>query len=263
MNQELEWKGTTGIVTGAGSGIGAATATLLVELGADVVGVDLNAAGLDATAAAAAAGSGTFRAVVGDVTDEGVQREALRVAAKDDRLDFLVNNAAVFLLAGLHATHEQWTRTLAVNLVAVAELTARAVPLLAASPRASVVNIASISAHIAQGDRWTYNSAKAGVLELTRCQALDLTPLRVNSVSPGWIWTEILDEASGGDRAKWEPVWGAYCPEGRCGEPREVAMGIEFLLSTRASFITGVDLPVDGGFLATSSEGPAVLALGK
>jgi len=192
-----------------------------------------------------------------------VQQQALAAAAPKGRLDFLVNNAAVFLLAGLHATHEQWTRTLAVNLVAVAEFTARSVPLLAKSPRASVVNIASISAHIAQADRWTYNSAKAGVVELTRCQALDLTPLRVNSVSPGWIWTEVLDEASGGDRAAWEPVWGGYCPEGRCGEPREVAMAVEFLLSPRASFITGVDLPVDGGYLATSSEGAAVLALGK
>jgi NAD(P)-dependent dehydrogenase (short-subunit alcohol dehydrogenase family) len=200
--------------------------------------------------------------VVGDVCDPQVRQTALE-AAPGARLDFLVNNAAVFLLAGLTATAEQWRRTVDVNLIAVAQFVADAMPYLSASPRAAVVNIASISAHVAQADRWTYNAAKSGVLELTRCQALDLTPVRVNSVSPGWIWTEVLDAASGGDREKWEAVWGAYCPEGRCGEPGEVAAAIEFLLSPRASFINGVDLPVDGGYLATSSEGPAVLALGK
>jgi NAD(P)-dependent dehydrogenase (short-subunit alcohol dehydrogenase family) len=263
MNETNEWAGTTAIVTGAGSGIGASTAALLALAGVTVVGVDLDENGLSKTAAMAEGAEGDFRPFVGDVCDEEVQLEALAVGSPAGHLDFLVNNAAVFLLAGVSATRFQWDRTLAVNLVAGAEFVSRAVPFLRKAPRPAVVNVASISAHVGQGDRWTYNSAKAGVIELTRCQALDLPDIRFNTVSPGWIWTETLERASEGDREKWEPIWGAYCPQNRCGEPIEVAEAIKFLLSRAASFITGADLPVDGGYLATSSEGPAVLQLGK
>ena len=76
----------------------------------------------------------------------------------------------------------------------------------------AIVNISSISAHIAQPNRWTYNAAKGAVNQLTRCMALDLAPygIRVNTLSPGWIWTREVDKACGGDRAKWGPVWGKY-----------------------------------------------------
>jgi NAD(P)-dependent dehydrogenase (short-subunit alcohol dehydrogenase family) len=154
-------------------------------------------------------------------------------------------------------------RTLEVNLVSVAEWTAEAAPFLSASQNGAVVNVASISAHVAQAGRWTYNSAKGGLVELTRCQALDLAPVRVNSVSPGWIWTEVLDQAADGDRETWEKVWGGYAPLLRCGEPEEVAFAIEFLLSDRAMFITGTDLAVDGGYLAVGPEGPRVLKVDR
>lgn len=258
-----EWSGLTGIVTGAGSGIGAATSALLVELGARVVGADLNPDGLDAVSSRLDGKSGVFDPVVGDICDDDTQDLLVRTAGLEGQIDFIVNNAAVFLLAGASATREQWARTLDVNLVAAARLVGRAVPFLRNSIAPAVVNIGSISAHRAQADRWTYNSAKAAIVELTRCQALDLAPIRFNSVSPGWIWTEVLELASEGNREKWESVWGAYCPTLRCGEPEEVASAIEFLLSSKASFITGADLPVDGGYLATSAEGPTVLELGK
>lgn len=253
------WEGRTGIVTGASSGIGAATAAYLSKLGAHVVGVSRT----DQSRTAAACTDGLFTAVRGDVSDGGTRDEAIAAATVDGRIDFLVNNAAVFMLAGADATREQWMRTLEVNLVSVAEWTAAASPFLLASPSPAVVNVASISAHVAQAGRWTYNSAKGGLIELTRCQALDLAPIRVNSVSPGWIWTEVLDEASGGDREKWEKVWGAYAPLLRCGEPDEVSFAIEFLLSRRASFVTGTDLVVDGGYLAAGPEGPSVLKLDR
>jgi len=197
-----------------------------------------------------------FSALVGDVTNSADRAKALiQGVGPDGALHMLVNNAAVFLLSGAGATAGEWERTLAVNLLAPAYLTAEAVQLLA-RVRGAVVNIASISGYIAQPNQWTYNSAKGGILELTRCQALDLAGLgiRVNSVSPGWIWTEASDRASGGERSRWETVWGAYCPLNRCGEPYEVAQAICFLLSDQASFITGADLAVDGGYLAMGPE---------
>src|SRR5690606_23111055 len=110
----------------------------------------------------------------------------------------------VFLLSGVDATDDDWRRTLDVNLLAPAQIVQRAVPALrGAASGAAVVNVASISAHVAQRDRWTYNAAKGGVLSLTRNQAVDLADdgIRVNSVSPGYVWTEVLDRGAGGDRA--------------------------------------------------------------
>jgi NAD(P)-dependent dehydrogenase (short-subunit alcohol dehydrogenase family) len=226
--------------------------------------VDLNEPALALVAARISDAGGMFHAVVGDIAEAEGREQAVRVAAGDeDRIDLLVNNAAVFLLAGATATREQWMRTLDVNLYAPAALVSASLIALSHSSRASVVNVASISAHVAQAGRWTYNAAKNGLIELTRCQALDLAPfgIRVNSVSPGWIWTETLDQAADGDRPAWEPVWGAYCPLQRCGEPDEVAEAIAFLGGPRASFITGTDLAVDGGYLAVGPEGASVLEL--
>jgi NAD(P)-dependent dehydrogenase (short-subunit alcohol dehydrogenase family) len=121
----------------------------------------------------------------------------------------------------------------------------------------AIVNVASISAHIAQPNRWTYNACKGAVVTLTKCQALDLSVdgIRVNTVSPGWIWTPEVLKAAGGDRKRWEPVWGRFHMLRRLGEPSEVAKAIVFLCSDDASFITGAELAVDGGYMAMGSEG--------
>jgi NAD(P)-dependent dehydrogenase (short-subunit alcohol dehydrogenase family) len=131
---------------------------------------------------------------------------------------------------------------------------------MAAGGGGSIVNVSSISAHIAQKDRWTYNSAKGAVAQLTRCQAMDLAPMgiRVNSVDPAWIWTNETDKAAnadGGGREKWDPIWGAFHLLRRMGLPVEVARPVLFLLSDEASFITGASLLVDGGYLAMGPEG--------
>jgi NAD(P)-dependent dehydrogenase (short-subunit alcohol dehydrogenase family) len=102
--------------------------------------------------------------------------------------------------------------------------------------------------------------SKGAVNQLTKCAALDLAPLkiRVNSVSPGWIWTREVDRAAqldGGGRIKWEPIWGQYHMLERCGESVEVARPVLFLLSDESSFITGTDLPVDGGYQSMGPEG--------
>lgn len=246
------------LVTGAASGIGAATVRQFLSEGAFVTGLDINGDGLDRQGRSFGEMANRYETVVGDIADAGTREVAVAVAAGDQsELDVLVNNAAVFLLAADQATDFEWNRTLAVNLVAPAQLVATAVEVMASAQRPAIVNVASISGHLSQSQRWTYNASKGGVLSLTRCQAHDLAArgIRVNSVSPGWVWTEVVDRGAGGDRAKWDPIWGASSILQRCAEPWEVAEVIAFLASDAASYITATDVLVDGGMVAMSPEG--------
>ena len=189
------------------------------------------------------------------MTKNGWVRRCPPSCRGSEKIDFLVNTAASFISAGLEATPAEWDRVLGVNVKGCAA----SVSIISRHmPRGSaIVNVGSISAHIAQANRWTYNATKAAIVEMTKCQALDLARrgVRVNAVSPGWIWTPEVSKAAGGDRARWEPIWGRYHILERLGEPEEVANAIIFLLSSSASFITATELMVDGGYLALSAEG--------
>jgi len=252
----------TALVTGGASGIGAATVRRFLKDGLNVVAVDSNRSALEGKAREI--NSNQLKIIAGDICDSQVREDAISIAMREfGALNIIVNNAAVFLLSGVDASVEQWQKTFEVNLLAGAQLVVQALPQLKISNSPSIVNVTSISAHRAQTGRWTYNSMKGALLELTKCQALDLAPygIRVNSVSPGWIWTETSDQAANGDRAKWEPIWGKYSMMDRCGEPAEVASAIAWLASPDASYVTGADLAVDGGYLALSPEGSDTLNL--
>jgi NAD(P)-dependent dehydrogenase (short-subunit alcohol dehydrogenase family) len=172
---------------------------------------------------------------------------------------YLVNCAATFLSKAEDATDADWDASLGVNVRGTAMMASAIVPLIRSAGGGAIVNVASISGYIAQPHRWTYNATKGAILELTRCQALDLAPdnIRVNSVSPGTIWTPELDRMASGDRAKWEPVFAPHHMLNRVGEPEEVAGVIRFLCSKEASFITGADVKVDGGYTAMGHDSPA------
>jgi NAD(P)-dependent dehydrogenase (short-subunit alcohol dehydrogenase family) len=179
------------------------------------------------------------------------------VAAEWSRVDYLVNSAVSFIGKGLDARTVDWERSLGVNVRGGANMVQSCYPHLKAAGGGAIVNIASISGHVAQPNRWTYNATKGAIISMTRCQALDLAPdnIRVNVVSPGWTWTPEVAKAADGDRAAWEPVWGRFSMLRRLGEPREIARAILFLCSEDASFITGAELAVDGGYMALGSEG--------
>jgi len=254
------FKGKVALVTGGASGIGRAIARELCREGAGVLILDRSASGQVVANEFTAEGYDALF-LQGDVSEPATGERAVHAAlAKWGRLNFLVNNAFSFISKGLDATPEDWDISLRVGPVAYAHLAQAAAPAMALAGGGAIVNISSISAFIAQPNRWTYNAAKGAVDNLTKCMALDLAPsnIRVNSISPGWIWTPEVNKAAeldGGGREKWEPIWGEYHMLRRCGEPREVAAAALFLLSDDASFITGADLAVDGGYMGLGPEG--------
>lgn len=248
---------STVAVTGGGSGIGEATARAFAASGAHVVLFDLDRLRLDTVAATLESVS----TVCGDVSS-WADCLALASAARESGrpLRALVNCAASFLAKGEDATPEDWDTSLGVNVKGTALVTSAVLETMRAAGSGAIVNVASVSAHIAQPHRWTYNATKGAIVALTRCQALDLARdgIRVNSVSPGTIWTPELDRMTQGDRASWGPVLGRQHMLNRVGEPAEVAQVIRFLCGPGASFITGADLLVDGGYVAMGHDGREV-----
>ena len=249
--------GKVALVTGGTNGIGHAIALELLREGAQVVVSGLPADADEGRRAFAAAGFSPL-IVAGDLAEEAFCRKLVQaVVEHHGRIDALVNNAFSFVAKGLDATREDFLRSFNVGPFGFALLTQLVSEPMKRQGGGAIVNVSSISAWIAQPHRWTYNMAKGAVAQLTRCAALDLAPhkIRVNSVSPGWIWTREVDKAAGGDRATYDPIWGQFHMLGRMGHPVEIAGPVLFLLSDDASFITGTDLPVDGGYNGLGPEG--------
>ena len=248
------------IVTGGASGIGAATVREFAVEGAAVAIFDINHA-LGESYASQLTAEGlrvSFYAV--NVAEADACREAAHdFAAKQPGggIQALVNCAVSFISKGLDVTTAEWDRSLGVNVRGCSNMVQACFEPMRTAGKGAIVNTASISGHIAQPNRWTYNASKGAILAMTRCQALDLAPykIRVNAVSPGWTWTPEVQKAANNDRDRWEPIWGRYHMLNRLAEPAEVARPILFLCSDDASFITGTELAVDGGYMGLGSEG--------
>ncbi|MGW4379094.1 SDR family NAD(P)-dependent oxidoreductase [Kitasatospora sp. NPDC004531] len=234
------------LVTGAGSGIGRATARAFAEQGARVLAVGRGAAALEETAE----GHPAVEVLTGDLAaDGGPQRIAAEAAERYGRLDVLVNNAAVVRSAPLgelrpRAVAEQ----VATNLVGPALLTAAALPLLAAA-RGVVVNVSTAIGQRGWPGSSVYAATKAGLETLTRSWAVELAPqgVRAVAVAPGPIDTPIVRDLTPERLAELRAWQLAHTPAGRLGRPAEVAWAIVRLADPAASFVTGAVLAVDGG----------------
>jgi NAD(P)-dependent dehydrogenase (short-subunit alcohol dehydrogenase family) len=249
--------GKVAIVTGGSSGIGRAIMERLCQEGVSVTFSGISDAGV-ATEKECTEKGYRINFLRGDMGDEAFCRHlADNAMEKWGQINYLVNNAFSFIAKGLDVTRKDWLQAMSVGPFGYATMAQAVLEPMKAQSGGAIVNLSSISAHIAQPDRWTYNAAKGAVSQLTRCMALDMATynIRVNTVSPGWIWTREVDKAAGGDRDKWGPIWGKFHMMRRLGEVEECAAPVAFLLSDEASFITSAELMVDGGYRGMGSEG--------
>ena len=250
--------GKTAIVPGGATKIGQAIVQAFSEAGVRVMVADI----------AEEAGKAMVRDGVAfqrcDLrSDEDIAKLVTETRKEFGRIDFLVNVACSYLDNGVATTRADWLTALDINIVGSVMLMQAARADLAAT-RGAIVNFGSISSRVAQAGRWVYPVSKAAILQLTRNQAMDLAPdgIRVNAVSPGWTWSNIMDQLTDGNRAKTDSVAAPFHLLGRVANPEEVASAVLFLCSDDASFITGTDLCVDGGYSAMGPE-QAVPAIPK
>ena len=245
------------LVTGAGNGIGAATATRFAEEGALVIVTDINPESAQTVAAQINASGGRTEAHAQDVTDEALwDRLVAGVVATHGHLDILVNNAGIAITANVENTSlEDWRRTQAVNGESVF-LGSRAAVKVMQERGGSIINISSIEGIVGEPDATAYNYSKGGVRIFTKSAALHCArqgyPIRVNSVHPGFILTNMVEAGiaalpEGQAQEMYERLLGEI-PMGAMGEPLDIANGCLFLASDESRYMTGSELVIDGGY---------------
>jgi NAD(P)-dependent dehydrogenase (short-subunit alcohol dehydrogenase family) len=240
------------VITGGGAGIGRGIALGLAAVGATVVVLDRDEAGA-AVAAEIRASGGRAEFLTCDVTsDDSVVRAARQVVANVGNPEILVNNAGTMLPGGLETTSmADWERILSLNLTGYLRCARVFGEAMLARGAGAIVHVASISASFPQGYSGAYSASKAGVVMLSRQLAVEWGPrgVRSNVVSPGMIrtpMTEAIYQTQGVHEAR-----RALVPARRIGRPEDIADAAVFLASERASYVTGEEIVVDGGFTRT------------
>ena len=248
-------KGSVALITGAGSGMGRATAEIFAAEGAHVAVTDFNDASARETAVAIVAAGGSAKAWALDVTDASRIRTVItEIAAAWGGIDIVVNNAGVSAFSPIDSENYDavWTRAFGVLLTAQQQIIRTALPHLRKSKAPRIVNIASTEALGATSRDSPYAAAKAGVTGLTRALAVELGPegITVNCICPGPISTGMTAAVSDEDKIVFAKRRTALR---RYGLPEEVAHMTLSLCLPAASFITGTTIPVDGGLMARNA----------
>jgi NAD(P)-dependent dehydrogenase (short-subunit alcohol dehydrogenase family) len=247
--------GHRALVTGAGSGIGYATCLRLRAEGAVVAALDIDA---ETVALVAKEVGGPL--LVADVADGEALGDAVsRAATEMGGLSIVVNNAGVGAVRPFHRySDREYDRVVDVSMRGTFNGIRAAAPLIVATGGGSIVNVSSVSGMRPTRGEAPYSAAKAAVLALTQSAALEYGPtLRVNCVSPGLIQTALTEPLLGDERFR--AALDRRTPLGRVGTADDVAAVIAFLCSDMASYVTGINLPVDGGSLLPSSQVESVL----
>ncbi|WP_282075683.1 SDR family NAD(P)-dependent oxidoreductase [Maribacter aquivivus] len=240
------------IITGAGSGIGAAAAKLLGERNATVVVSDINLSNAEKVAAEIIKNGGIASAIKTDVTKfEEVEALIAQTVSKYDHVDVIVNNAGIggkHQLKTAEHTHDDWHNVIAVNQTGVFYCMQAALKQMVKQGHGTIVNVASLAGLKASGNNLSYSASKFAVVGMTKSAALEYGSknIRINAVCPGYTHSALLDQLltvrpDMGDLLK------RLIPMKRFGEANEIAEGICFLASDNSKFMTGQTLTLDGG----------------
>nr|WP_313372711.1 SDR family oxidoreductase [Brucella intermedia] len=255
MLNDFQLIGKHAVITGGARGIGRAIAGLFVEAGATVIITDRDeAAARQAAAELNARRPSSASMYILDVTDrDAVERAADAISAEFGVPDVLVNNAGIVRNSPASETSEaDWHAVIDVNLNGVFYCAQSFGKRMAAVGRGTIVNISSMCGEIVvyPQPQVAYNAAKAGVNLITKSLAVEWAKqgVRVNAVAPGYTATELT--LAGRSNEEWFSTWMRMTPQGRLGEPREIANAVLFLASDAASFVTGTVLAVNGGYTA-------------
>lgn len=245
--------GKVSIVTGGSASIGAAISRGLIEEGSKVV---IAARSKDKGGALANELGEHAKFIQTDITDDA-SLDALLAQAKTTfgSIDILVNNACSYGDDGAATSRQTWLNTLNTNAVSAAILSEKARPHLKISS-GTIVNIGSISGRFPHINRWAYPVSKAALAHLSKTQAVEYAAdgIRVNLLMLGHIWSDPFEGLTGDNRAHADTVSEPYNLMGRVADASEVARAVVFLSSSDASYITGSEMPVDGGYSAMGPE---------
>ena len=250
----------TAVITGGGSGIGYAICLRLAQKGIRVMVLDLDISAAEKTVADIKVAGGAAEAFATDVSNQNQVAEVIKQISAEHSIDFLVNNAGVACIGDIEETSEEdMDRLYSINVKGPYNCMLATIPVMKKQKKGVIINMASVASLVGIADRFAYSMTKGAVLTMTLSVAKDYVQdgIRCNCISPGRVHTPFVDnflkKNYHDDRNEMFEKLSKTQPIGRMGQPEEVAAMVDYLSSDEASFITGTNFPIDGGFVTLNS----------